>query len=123
AGDSLGPPTGAGRLAGEAVAGDGRDHDVKGVGRRSAMGRRIRQRLYELQLLDDGAGPAVGDDDRQGVLVLRTNVNEVDVESVDLGDEVRERIEPRLDLAPVVFCRPVAREFLDGFQRDALREV
>jgi hypothetical protein len=31
----------------------------------------------------------VRDDERQGVLVLRTDVEEVDVEAVDLGHELR----------------------------------
>ena len=56
------------------------------------MRRRIGQRLDELELLDDGARPAVRDDDGQRVLVLRTHVNEVDVEAVDLGDEVRQAL-------------------------------
>ena len=78
------------------------------------MGRRIRQRFDELQLLDDGARPTVGDDDGQGVLVLRTHVNEVDVETINLGDEVRHGVEARFDLAPVVFRRPVTCELLHG---------
>jgi hypothetical protein len=49
----------------------------------------IRERLDDLQLLDDRAGPPVGDDQRQRVLVLGADVNEVDVEPVDLGDELR----------------------------------
>ena len=59
--------------------------------RPTAMRRRIGQRLDELHLLDDRAGPAMRDDDRQGILVLRTDVNEMDVESIDLGDEMRQR--------------------------------
>jgi len=55
----------------------------------SAVCRGVGQRVDDLQLLDDRAGPSVTDDDRQRVLVLRANVDEVDVEPVDLGDEVR----------------------------------
>src|SRR5262245_45729548 len=47
----------------------------------------------------------------------------MDVETVDLGDEVRHGVEARLDFTPVVLRAPVAREFLDGGERDALREV
>ena len=54
-----------------------------------AVRRRIGQPIDDLQLLDDRAGPSVVDDERQGVLVLRANVDEVDVEPVDLGDELR----------------------------------
>jgi hypothetical protein len=42
------------------------------------------------------------------MLVLRANVDEVDVEPVDLGDELRQGPEPRLALAPVVLGFPVA---------------
>jgi hypothetical protein len=52
-----------------------------------------------------------GDDERQRVLVLGTNVDEVDVQMVDFGDKVRHAVEPCLDVAPVVLCRPIAREF------------
>ena len=73
------------------------------------------------ELLDDRARPAVRDDQRQRVLVLRSHVDEVDVEAVDLGDELRQRVEPRLDLAPVVVCRPVARQLLGRRELHALR--
>ena len=51
---------------------------------------------------------------------LRTNVKEMDVEPVDLGDELRQGIEPRLALAPVVIRRPMTREFLHRRERHAL---
>ena len=53
------------------------------------MCRRIGQRIDNLQLLDNRAGPAVRHDERQRALVFRTNVNKVNVEPVDLGDEIR----------------------------------
>src|SRR6185503_7057838 len=55
--------------------------------------------------------------------VLRAGVNEVNVQPVDLGDEVRHGVELRLDLAPVVLLLPVARDRLNGVERDALRLV
>ena len=55
----------------------------------AAMGRRIGQGVDDLQLLDDRAGPSVRDDERQRVFVLRTNVNEVNVDPIDLRDELR----------------------------------
>jgi hypothetical protein len=33
----------------------------------------------------------VRDDERQRILMLRTHVNEMNVESIDLGDELRQR--------------------------------
>ena len=87
------------------------------------MCRRIGQRIDDLQLLDDRAGPSVRHDHRQRVRQLRTHVNEVDVDTVDLGRELRQRVEGRLDLAPVVVRRPVARELLHRRQLHALRLV
>jgi hypothetical protein len=49
------------------------------------MCRGIGQPIDDLQLLDDRARPSVIDDERQRVLVLGANVDEVDVEPVDLG--------------------------------------
>ena len=63
------------------------------------------------------------DDERQRVLVFRADVNEMNVETVDLGDEVRIRIQLRLDLAPVVFGRPVAGELLNRRELNALRSI
>ena len=62
---------------------------MEGVRCIPAMRRGIGERLDDLELLDDRARPAVRDDERQRILVLRTDVNEMDVEPVDLGDEVR----------------------------------
>ena len=84
------------------------------------MRRGIGQRIDDLQLLDDRAGPPVRDDERQRIFMFRTNVDEVDVEPVDLGDELRQGVQFRLALAPVVICRPIAREFLHRRERHAL---
>src|SRR3954462_6714010 len=39
-------------------------------------------------------------------------MNEMNIEPVDLGDELRQCVQAGLDLAPVVLRRPVARELL-----------
>ena len=85
------------------------------------MCRRIGQRIDDLQLLDDRAGPPVRDDERQRIFMFRTNVNEMNVQSIDLGDELRQGVQFRLALAPVVVCRPIAREFLNRRELHALR--
>src|SRR3954451_3939226 len=87
------------------------------------MCRRIGQRSDDLQLLDDRAGPSVGNEERQRILVIRPNVNEMDVEAVDLGDEVRLGLQFLLALAPVVLFRPVARECLHRREPRALRLI
>jgi hypothetical protein len=45
-------------------------------------------------------------------VMFRTHVDEMNVESIDLGDELRQALQPRLALAPVVLGRPVPREGL-----------
>jgi len=96
---------------------------VEGVRCARAVRGRIGERADELQLLDDRAGPAVADDHRERVLVLGANVDEVDIQPVDLRDEVRYGVQPRLALAPVVLSRPVASEVLHERERHALRVV
>ena len=54
-----------------------------------AVRDRVGQPIDDLQLLDDRARPPVIDDERQSVFVVRPNVDEVDVQAVDLGDELR----------------------------------
>ena len=62
-------------------------------------------------------------DQRQRILVRRLDVDEVDVHAVDLGRELRQRVQLRLEPAPVVVGRPVARERLERLELDALRAV
>jgi len=85
-----------------------------------AMCRGIGQWIDNLELLDDRPGPSMGDDERQCVFMFRTNVNEMNVDPVDLGDEVRQGFQLRLALAPIVLCRPIPREFLNRRQLHAL---
>ena len=119
-GDARRVPAGGGRPLREAIARHRRDHDIERVLRGAAMRGRIGQRLDDLQLLDDRARPAVGDDDRQRIFVLRLDVDEVDVEPVDVGDEVGQGVQPRLDLAPVIVVRPIVGELLHRRQLHAL---
>ena len=85
--DALGAPAGRGWLSRVSVARHRRDHDMECVRCGSAVRCRIGQRLDDLELLDDRAGPAVRDDDRERVLVFRASMDEVEVQAVDLGDE------------------------------------
>ena len=50
-------------------------------------------------------------------------MDEVDLDPVDLGRELRKRVQPRLDPTEVVVGRPVARELLERRLLDALRSV
>jgi len=50
-------------------------------------------------------------------------MDEVDIQPVDFGDEVRYGVEPRLNFAPVIVTLPVAQNLLDGLERYALRII
>ena len=91
------------------------------VGCTSAVCGGIGQRIDDLHLFDDRAGPSVRDDQRQRIFVFRTDVNEVNVQPIDLGDELRQGVQLRLDLAPVILCRPIARQRLHRRELHSLR--
>ena len=116
-------PTGLCRRAGEAVTRQRRDHHVERVVRTRAVHGRIGQRPDDLELFDDRARPAMRDDHRHGAFVLRADVDEVEVHSIDLGEELRQRLQSRLDRAPVVVGRPVASERLHRRELHALGPV
>ena len=84
------------------------------------MGLRVRKRADDLQLLDDRAGPAVRDDERQRIFVFRANMNEMNIEAVDLGHELREGVDPGLDLPPVMLRLPIPHDFPNRRELNAL---
>src|ERR1700685_4037534 len=75
------------------------------------------------QWIDDRTGPTVGDDERQRIFMFRTNVDEMNVESVDLRHELRQGIQPGLDLPPIMFRPPIARDLLNRCELHALRWI
>jgi hypothetical protein len=85
--------------------------------------RGIGQWIDNLHLLDDRTGPTVGHDHRQRIVMFRANVNEMNVESVDLGDKLRQCHEPRFHLPPVVVRPPLLRELLNCPQLHPLGPV
>ena len=122
-GHALGAPAGARRLSGEPVARHRRDHDVECVFGLPAVSDGIGQRSDELDLLEHRARPAVVDDQRKRILLLRPDVDEMNVEPVDVGHELRQGLELRFRLSPVVIGRPVARELPNHRERHALRLI
>ena len=107
----------------KAVAGQRRDDHIERVLGPPAVRGRLGQRPGDLEHLDDRTGPAVRDDHRQCVRTRRLDVNEVNVEAVDFGLELRQGIQPCLARAPVVLGRPVTRQFPQHRQLDALRTI
>src|SRR5712672_708617 len=87
------------------------------------MCRGIDERIDNLQLLGNRPGPSVRDDERQRIFMFRTNVNEMNVQPIDLGDEMRQGVQSCLALAPFVVRAPIARECLTGRELYALRCV
>jgi hypothetical protein len=73
--------------------------------------------------LDDRTRPAVRDQQRKRVVVRRALVDEVNVETVDLGDEVVEPVQRGFACAPVVFICPIVGQLAGVAQRDALIPV
>ena len=61
---------------------------------------RVRQRPDSVEHLDHRAGPAVGHDQRQRVVMRRADVDEVDVHAVDLAAIPLRAIVERNDLDP-----------------------
>src|SRR5690242_145022 len=76
-----------------------------------------------MEQFEDGPWPAVRHDQRQRVRMRRTDVDEVNVKSIDRGDELRQRVELRFCLSPVVLGLPVAYQFPDRRQLHALRLI
>jgi hypothetical protein len=83
----------------------------------------VGQRADDLQLLEHRARPSVRDDQRHRIGVARTHVDEVDVEPVDSGHELRVGIELGFRPAPVVVRAPVVHKFLERVQLHALGSI
>ncbi len=110
-------------LAGKAVAGNRGDHDVESVFGATAVSGRIGQRADGLEKLELRTRPAMGKDQRHGVGMTRTHMNELDVDTIDRGDEFGQCIEPGLGLAPVITVAPILHQVLYLGQLHALGNV
>src|SRR5262249_31967255 len=93
------------RPPGEAVAGERGHDEVEGILGIAAMGAGIGEERDDLPHLGEAAGPAMGEDERQRLpvptLAGAAAVHEMDALALDLGDELRQAVEPRLLRAPV----------------------
>jgi hypothetical protein len=107
-------PTGLGRLAAPAVAGQ-RGHD--------AVEARVGEQRQDVEVLHDAARPAVREDEREGVGTRGAGVQEVDPQTIDRGDELRHDVEAPLGRTPVVTVRPARAAFLQALECDALTWV
>ena len=108
--DATGVPSALVGRTRERVARDRRAHDVERVLRIAAVRPRIGERADDVEELDNRSRPSVRDDQRERVGLGRTRVEEVHARAVDLGEEVVERVEPRLGPSPVVLVAPVREQ-------------
>ena len=77
---------------GEAEAGHRRYDHVEGVGGIAAVRPRVGEERDQGEHLDEGAGPAVGDEQRHRRRPPPALMNHVDADAVHLGPEVRHRV-------------------------------
>ena len=63
------------------------------------------------------------DDDGQRVLMVRADMDEMNIQSIDVRCELGQGVEPGFNLTPVVFRLPEAREFLHRRELHALRGI
>ncbi len=87
------------------------------------MRDRIREWTDGAEEFEHRARPTVRDEDRQRVLFLGLDLNEVNVHAVDVRHELRQRIQLRLRLAPVVARAPVLHQGLQPGQLRTLRLI
>ena len=80
---------------------------MEGVGRIGAADRRVAQRLDDLHHLGDRSGPAVKNEKRQGVRMIGTGVDEMDLLAIDVGGGVGPGVESSLGGPPVEPAGPV----------------
>src|SRR4029077_4496736 len=81
------------------------------------------QRSNDLQELDDRARPSMRQYDWQGILVLRSDVNEVNPETVNLAAKLWKPIQCAFNPTPIVVGAPVFSERLCFGQRYTLGPV
>ena len=93
------------------------------VGRVATVCNGVGERADDLAELHDGAGPAVGHDERPRARLRRRDMEEVNIHPVDLRPELRDPVEACLARAPVVVLLPVVAQVAQVGQRHALGPV
>src|SRR5579864_8108953 len=116
-------PARFGGLVRKTKPGQGGDDNMEGFFRLAAVGRRVCQRSNDLQKLKDRSRPSMRQNDRQCALVLRSDMNEVDPETVKLRAKLRQPIQSNLNSTPIVARAPVVSEGLRLGERYPLRPI
>ena len=92
----------------------GDDH-IEGVGRIASVTGWIGEQGNELVEAIERVGPAMREQERQGVRPLAPLVNEVNTQAVDLRAKLRELVEFRLLHSPVEVMLPIAYQLLSEY--------
>src|SRR5439155_5990499 len=94
---------------GEPVTRKGGDDDVKGR-TVNAVGVWIGQEWHERKQLDERARPAMGQDQRNAVPVSGPLMDEVDMDAIELGLELIDRVQLALLCAPIEPVGPIRKQ-------------
>lgn len=97
--------------------------DVQRVLNCAAVRGRVGEWPDNLEELHHRPWPSMGQDDRQGVLMLRFHMDEVNAEPVDLSAELWIGVDALLEVPPVVFALPISDKRLRLLKRYALGPV
>ena len=84
---------------------------------------RFAQRSKHFHEFDDRARPAMGHHQGQRIRITRADVQEMDIQTVDFGHELRNRVQPAFGLTPVVLIGPVSDYVFNVRKRHSLRPV
>ncbi|MCY1231635.1 hypothetical protein D9M72_440920 [compost metagenome] len=122
-GDPLRIPTGRGWFLRKAEAGDRGNDKMECVLNLAAMSGRVGQRGDDVQQLKDRARPAMGHDQRKCILMARAYVDEMNIQPVDVGQELRKRVKLSFRFAPIIAGLPVSHEVLERLLLDALGAI
>ena len=91
---------------------------MESVGWIAAVRARVGERADDAEEFRDGAGPAMRDQQRQGIRLGRPDVQEVHVLAIDFGAELRVLVKPRFSGTPVIRRSPVLRELPEVTERN-----
>lgn len=80
---------------------------MKGILSAATVGDRVGERPDHFVKFHERSGPAMTEYQWQGIGVLRSLVNKVNVEAVDVGFELLELIEPALLRTPIESVAPI----------------
>ena len=95
---------------GQAIAGKGWCDDREGIGRISPEPCRVRQPWDQLEKLEDGSWPAMGEEQGMRIRPMSRHMQELQINALQADFVLRQSIQPRLLSPPVEVIPPVLDE-------------